>query len=169
MFPWKRDTNGRKKQGCNRPSRGILPIFQILQMREMPPHSLMYKWEKCPRAPSFPHPPLFSFFFPPGSFARNFSPCLFTRRFPPSFPCFRSSWHSSLFILPYTCIYFPFPRRKAPHHNPASIFIVSLISASGGFLCAGVYPHTQSHTPWQNSFFLLLLYTWARKQMNFQK
>ena len=45
----------------------------------------------------------------------------------------------------YMCIiYFPFPRRKAPHHNPASIFIDSLISASGGFLLQPLLPEVLS-------------------------
>lgn len=97
--------------------------------------------EKC-------HPPIivhtfFSFLLPPGSFARRFSLVSSQEIF-----SLVSSQEGFLLLLPspldklfpsiyYMCIiYFPFPRRKAPHHNPASIFIDSLISASGGFCSA---------------------------------
>ena len=92
--------------------------------------SKSYYREKCPPltqlslpSPTFPRAPTFPIFFS--------SPPELRKMF--SSPASLSPWQSFSFYLYCICNYFPFPRRKAPHHNPASIFIDSLISASGGF------------------------------------
>ena len=97
---------------------------------------------------------------PPCTIERNATNFLPSPIFIPSSACFFSSppgasqegfpasvpldKHISSIYYIVTHIYFPFPRRKAPHHNPAYFFIDSLISASGGFLLQPLLPEVLS-------------------------